>query len=95
MFLRKLPFLGKKNAFYPKTKVVPKTLSYFKTDVKIIFLKNIFLGGGLGFLNKVILGFFANFETPQAPPKIIFLKKNMFSCVLQQLRVFETTFVFG
>ena len=69
MLLGKLPFWGKKNAFYPKTKVVPKTLSYCKTDVKIIKKKKNIFRGGLGFINKVILGFFANFETPQAPPQ--------------------------
>ena len=40
--------LGVKKSFYPKTKVVPKTLRYCKTDVKIIFFKNIFLGGVWG-----------------------------------------------
>ena len=39
MFFEKLPFWGKKNAFYPKTKVVPKTLSYCKTDEKMKFSK--------------------------------------------------------
>ena len=48
MFFGKLPFWGKKNAFYPKTKVVPKTLSYCKTDEKLNFEKNIFLGGVRG-----------------------------------------------
>ena len=33
---------GQKNAFYPKTKVVPKTLSYCKTDKKIKISKNNF-----------------------------------------------------
>jgi len=46
-------------------------------------------------MNKVVFGFFANFETPQAPQKTIFLKKNIFSSVLQQLKVFGTTFVLG
>ena len=42
---------GVKNAFYPKTKVVPKTLSYCKTDEKIFFFKNIILGGPAGSQN--------------------------------------------
>ena len=46
MFLEKLPFWGEKKAFYPKTKVVPKTLSYCKTDKKIIF-KIYYFGGHL------------------------------------------------
>jgi len=45
-------------------------------------------------MNKVILGFCANFETPQAPLNNIFEKKNIFTSVLQQLKIFGTTSVF-
>ena len=43
----KIAFLGSKNAFYPKTKVVPKTLSYCKIHEKIKFSKYIIFGGSL------------------------------------------------
>jgi len=46
-------------------------------------------------MNRVVLVFFANFETPQFPPKITFLNKIIFSSVLQQLKVFGITYVFG
>ena len=39
--MHKNPCFGENNPFYPKTKVVPKTLSYCKTDEKIILKKNI------------------------------------------------------
>jgi len=48
MFLGKLSFWGKKNTFYQKIKVVPKTLSYSETGEKINFDKNIFLRGVRG-----------------------------------------------
>ena len=44
----KITFLGLKNAFYPKTKDVPKTLSYCKTDKKMRFSKYFILGGICG-----------------------------------------------
>ena len=40
----KIAFFGWKYAFYPKTKVVPKTWSYCKTDEKIKFSKIFFKG---------------------------------------------------
>ena len=51
MFLGKIAFFGVKNAFYPKTKVVPKTLSYCKTDKKINFQNILFWGGSVGSQN--------------------------------------------
>ena len=39
---------GEKNAFYLKTKLVPKSLSCCKTDKKIKFSKYIILGGICG-----------------------------------------------
>ena len=41
----KIAFFGWKKAFYPKTKFVPKTSNYCKTEEKIIFLKYMFFGG--------------------------------------------------
>ena len=45
-------------------------------------------------MNKVVLGFFAHFGTPTDLPKIIYFTNLIFSSVLQQLKVFGTTFVF-
>ena len=45
-------------------------------------------------MNKAILGFFANFETPQAPPKITFLKKNYFFICFTTAQSFWNNFCF-
>ena len=45
MFLEKLPFQGQKNYIYPKTKVVPKTVSNCKTNKKNDFFQKKFLEG--------------------------------------------------
>ena len=57
-----IAFLGLKNAFYLKTKVVPKTLSYCKMDKKMKFSKKN-LSGVLGVHEYGYFVFFANFGT--------------------------------
>ena len=77
----KIAFLGWKNAFYPKTKVVSKTLSYCKTDKKIKFSKKNSLRGVRGLWIWLFWFFFCQFWDPTDPPqKDIFLKFNFFIC---------------
>ena len=71
----KIAFWGWKNAFYPKTKVVPKTLSCCKTDEKIFFFKNIILGGGLRGLKIGKKAQNDLIHEPLTPSKNIFKKK--------------------
>ena len=64
----KIAFWGRKNAFYPKEKVVPKTLSYCKMDKKNeIFKKN--LSGVLGVHEYGYFGLFCQFWDPTDPPQ--------------------------
>ena len=64
----KIAFWGWKNAFYPKTKVVPKTLSYCKMDKKIKFKKKSFRGVRGSWI-WLFWAFFCQFWDPTDPPK--------------------------
>ena len=76
----KIAFFWSKNAFYSKTKVVPKTLSYCKTDEKFCFSKLLFRGG----LRGLKIGKKAKndlIREPLTPPKnILFFKIYFLIC---------------
>ena len=78
MYLGKLCFWGKKNAFYLKTEVVPKILSCCKTDVKIFFFQKYCLGGGLRGLKIGTKAQNDLIHEPLTPLKNIFFKKFIF-----------------
>ena len=69
---------GVKNAFYPKTKVVPKTLSYCKTDKKIKYSKYIIICGVPKLAKKK-----AQNDLIHEPLKEFIFEKSFFSFVLQ------------
>ena len=69
----KIAFLGWKNAFYPKTKVVPKTWSYGKTDEKIKFSKIFSLGGVRGSWKRSFWAFLLFLGPYRSPQKYFFL----------------------
>ena len=80
MFLGKFPFWGKKNAFYPKTKVVPKTMSFCKTDENIKFSTNFFLRGVRGSWIRLFWAFLLILWPHRSPKNNIFLKFYFFIC---------------
>ena len=69
----KTAFLGSKNDIYPKTKVVPNTLSNYKTNKNMIFFKKIIFGGVRGPQIRCFLPFFAIFGGLEIPPKLKYI----------------------
>ena len=70
----KIVFFGWKYAFYPKTKVVPKTWSYCKTDEKVKFSKLLSLGGVRGSWIRSFWAFLTFLGPHRSHPKIIFFE---------------------
>ena len=91
----KIAFFGWKYAFYPKTKVVPKTWSYCKTDEKIKFSKLFSLGGVRGSWIRSFWAFFAVFGTPRVPQKIFFLCKFFYHETKNSSRLLELLLFWG
>ena len=90
----KIAFWGWKNAFYPKTKVVPKTLSYCKMDKKIKFSKKN-LSGVLGVHDYGYFGLFCQFWDPTDPPQNNIFWKLIFFICFTIAQSFWNNFCFG
>ena len=93
--LGKIVFFGWKYAFYPKTKVVPKTWSYCKTDEKVKFSKLLSLGGVRGSWIRSFWAFLPFLGPHGSHPKIIFFEIFFLSWNQEFLKVTGTTFVLG
>ena len=86
---------GVKNAFYPKTKVVPKTWSYYKTDEKVKFSKLLSLGGVRGSWIRSFWAFLPFLGPHRSHPKIIFFVNFFYHETKNSSRLLELLLFWG